>query len=167
MQMLNVQLSVHQVNLEVNCVPMSAGEWADNLTNISVGDLLNEASNAANSERMNLAGGPTASCIQLAPLSCDSFDAAIAAHISDHRVSSISTKETQPSIWDAEETCDEFSFRMVPAETPERMEHATSIHVEDAQQISCDFSSGLQNFLKVCGEHLTFFFFLNCFLFKG
>ncbi|WOK98400.1 TSL-kinase interacting protein 1 isoform X1 [Canna indica] len=139
------------VTLEVNCLSMSAGEWADSLTNISVGDLLNEASKAANSERMNTTDGTLSTCLQLTSFSCDSFDAAIAAHISEHQFSTFSNKASQPSIWDAEETCDEFSFQKVPVETQERSKLATSTCVETGEQTSSKCPSGIQNFLKDFG----------------
>ncbi|XP_068639808.1 TSL-kinase interacting protein 1-like isoform X2 [Aristolochia californica] len=86
-----------------NGIILSAGEWADSLTNISVGDLLLEASRAADANYTD----PPAPCLQSIPFSCDSFDAAIAAHISS------GSKELQNhvSIWDGEETCDAFSFQ--------------------------------------------------------
>ncbi|XP_068646028.1 TSL-kinase interacting protein 1-like isoform X2 [Aristolochia californica] len=82
---------------------LSAGEWADSLTNITVGDLLSEASRAADANYSE----PPAPCLQSIPFSCDSFDAAIAAHISS------GSKELQNhvSIWDGEETRDAFSFQ--------------------------------------------------------
>ncbi|XP_078428592.1 TSL-kinase interacting protein 1 [Wolffia australiana] len=83
---------------------MSAGEWADSLTNISVGDLLTEASRA----EVACAHGPA---WPGASLSCDSFDAAIAGFMSCHHDSS--AVPTLASILDAEETCDEFSFHKV------------------------------------------------------
>lgn len=93
---------------------MSAGEWADSLTNISVGDLLAEVSHdvVAGCSDPTLTG--SSQCLQQGPFICDSFDAAIAAHINRHQnktsfppdLTSISS-----SIWDAEETCDAFSFQ--------------------------------------------------------
>ncbi|KAI3512135.1 hypothetical protein L1887_19343 [Cichorium endivia] len=79
---------------------LSTLEWADSLTNISVGDLLSEVSRNA--------VGPTSPCHQQISYSCDSFDAAIAAHINKNKNGFHST--IQSSIWDAEETCDAFSF---------------------------------------------------------
>lgn len=51
---------------------------------------------------------------QQTPFSCDSFDAAIAAHISKHQDKTSFQSpfvSHAPSIWDAEETCDAFSFQ--------------------------------------------------------
>lgn len=93
---------------------LSAGEWADSLTNISVGDLLSEVPH-------DLDAAPVAEssqCLQQIPFSCDSFDAAIAAHISRHqnKMGVLSTLASHASsIWDAEETCDAFSFQKNPA----------------------------------------------------
>ncbi|KAL3513109.1 hypothetical protein ACH5RR_025826 [Cinchona calisaya] len=93
---------------------LSAGDWADSLTNISVGDLLIEASHNV---EVNCIGSPelrNSHCLQQIPISCDSFDAAIAAHIYKHQ----SRSACQPplfsnttSIWDGEETCDAFAFQ--------------------------------------------------------
>lgn len=145
-----------QVNTEEICVLMSAGEWADSLTNISVGDLLNEASKAANSKHMNFPNQPSVSCLKQASFSCDSFDAAIAAHMSGHHLSSLSDKASQPSIWDAEETCDEFSFQMLSAQAQERLKPASSTCTDGDEQFSSKSSPGIQNFLKVCHVQLCY-----------
>ncbi|KAG9134579.1 hypothetical protein Leryth_000907 [Lithospermum erythrorhizon] len=92
----------------------SVGNWADSLTNISVGQLLSEASQD---------GGPN--CVSSpVPFSCrsvqqtsfcsDSFDAAIAAHICNYESEAVGQSAPlchASSIWDAEETRDEFSFQ--------------------------------------------------------
>ncbi|KAM7264072.1 hypothetical protein ACFE04_001755 [Oxalis oulophora] len=97
-----------------NGIALSAGEWADSLTNISVGDLLAEVPHHemdANNYNEPLIPERSQYVHQL-PFSCDSFDAAIAAHISRHHNSKIgASQSTVSSIWDAEETCDAFSFR--------------------------------------------------------
>ncbi|KAG6486502.1 TSL-kinase interacting protein 1-like [Zingiber officinale] len=134
------------VYAELNCV--SAGEWADSLTNISVGDLFNEASKAANSERINSTDEPTGPLLHLASFSCDSFDAAIAAHISGHQLSPILNKASQPSIWDAEDTRDQFSFQMVP---DERLNLASSSSTEAGEQDSSKSLPGIPSFLKDFG----------------
>ncbi|KAL6585400.1 TSL-kinase interacting protein 1 [Orobanche minor] len=100
--------------------PLSAGEWADSLTNISVGDLLSESTHNLN---INCAEFPTplaSNCLQQAPFSCDSFDAAIAAHIYKHQ-NIVDSQEghhasrVPSSIWDCEETCDSFAFQKTSA----------------------------------------------------
>lgn len=92
---------------------LSAGEWADSLTNISVGELLTEPT-----QNVDCTGFPTplaSNCLQQIPFSCDSFDAAIAAHIYKHQNSQPGITSHAPSIWDAEETCDAFSFQKTGA----------------------------------------------------
>lgn len=93
---------------------LSAGEWADSLTNISVGDLLAEVSHdvVANCSDPPIPG--SSQCLQQGPFICDSFDAAIAAHINRHQNKTSSPPaltSISSSIWDAEETCDAFSFQ--------------------------------------------------------
>ncbi|KAE9597877.1 putative transcription factor MYB/SANT family [Lupinus albus] len=90
----------------------SAGEWADSLTNISVGDLLSGVSE----DLGNCIDPPIAeNCngLQQIPFCSDSFDAVIAAHISRHQ-DKIGQPTHMPSIWDAEETCDAFLFKKNP-----------------------------------------------------
>ncbi|KAI9153346.1 hypothetical protein LWI28_009912 [Acer negundo] len=92
-----------------NDTALSAGEWADSLTNVSVGDLLSEVPHDTDAPP-----GADYQCLQQIPFSCDSFDAAIAAHISKHqnKMGVLSTLQSHSSsIWDAEETCDAFSFQ--------------------------------------------------------
>ncbi|WOH00911.1 hypothetical protein DCAR_0520287 [Daucus carota subsp. sativus] len=89
---------------------LTPGDWADSLTNISIGDLLNEASD---NMETNYVGPSHASCQYQVSFSCDSFDAAIAALMGKNqdKASFQPTLESHaPSIWDAEETCDAFSF---------------------------------------------------------
>lgn len=83
-----------------------AGEWADSLTNISIGDLLLEASEVSSQQN--------ALCIQQTSFSCDSFDAAVAAHSYFPQFTGLATQAPVVSIWNAEETCDEFSFKTAP-----------------------------------------------------
>lgn len=90
----------------------SAGEWADSLTNVSVGDLLSEASKAADCSCINSSFDKGASYPQENPFNPDSLDAVVASHDFCHQLSRISNHASPPSIWNAEETCDEFSFNM-------------------------------------------------------
>ncbi|XP_042945909.1 TSL-kinase interacting protein 1-like isoform X3 [Carya illinoinensis] len=92
---------------------LTAGDWADTLTNISIGDLLSGVSHDIDVNCIDPPVAESSECLQQVPFSCDSFDAAIAAHISKHQ-----DKTYQPtlsshasSIWDAEETCDAFSYK--------------------------------------------------------
>ncbi|KAL4312397.1 hypothetical protein GQ457_01G016440 [Hibiscus cannabinus] len=102
--------------LNNSTVALSAGEWADSLTNISVGDLLAEVPDDLDGNCVDHDVTESLHCIQQIPFSCDSFDAAIAAHISMHQnkmeVPSLASHAS--SIWDSEETCDAFSFRKNP-----------------------------------------------------
>ncbi|KAF8397995.1 hypothetical protein HHK36_016921 [Tetracentron sinense] len=100
-----------------NGTTLSAGEWADSLTNISIGDLLSESSPDMDTNCIDPHAMGSSQCHQQIPFSCDSFDAAIAAHISAHQdKTSLQSAQVSnvSSIWDAEETCDAFSFRKIP-----------------------------------------------------
>ncbi|XP_010529729.1 PREDICTED: TSL-kinase interacting protein 1 isoform X2 [Tarenaya hassleriana] len=101
---------------------LSAGEWADSLTNISIGDLLSEAPGDLLSEAPDNIDSDCADpqvedtecLLQDVPFASDSFDAAIAAHILRHH-NEIGASLTLPSgsclLWDDEETRDTFSFQ--------------------------------------------------------
>lgn len=92
-----------------------AGEWADSLTNISVGDLLLEVAQSEEvaGHKTNVEKAPP--CAQQYSVSFDSFDAAVAAHMSKYQgkvaFQSNLSSHASASIWDAEETCDAFSFQ--------------------------------------------------------
>ncbi|KAM6593202.1 hypothetical protein CsatA_000905 [Cannabis sativa] len=90
---------------------LSPGEWADSLTNISVGDLLSGVSQDMNANGIDPPPAESAHCLQQMPFSCDSFDAAIAAHISRQQEKMGCQPTLVSSIWDAEETCDGFLFQ--------------------------------------------------------
>ncbi|PIA47817.1 hypothetical protein AQUCO_01400422v1 [Aquilegia coerulea] len=88
----------------------SSSIWTDSLTNISIGGLLSEASLHAAPNQTDPVPAGNNSYLQI-PFSCDSFDAAIAAHIYRHtqdpqRVSNGS----QSSFLDADETRHAFTF---------------------------------------------------------
>ncbi|XP_042015589.1 TSL-kinase interacting protein 1-like [Salvia splendens] len=97
-------------------IPMSAGEWADSLTNISMGELLSESTPNTDANCSDIPGSLGLNCQQI-PFSCDSFDAAIAAHIFKHqtKVHQQGLASHAPSIFDSEETCDAFSFQKTSA----------------------------------------------------
>ncbi|XP_008243985.1 PREDICTED: TSL-kinase interacting protein 1 isoform X3 [Prunus mume] len=92
---------------------LSAGVWADSLTNISMGDLLSGVSHDLDTNCIDPPVAEGSQCLQQIPFSCDSFDAVIAAHISrQNKMGCQPTMECHvSSIWDAEETCDAFSFQ--------------------------------------------------------
>lgn len=97
---------------------VSVFEWADSLTNISVSDLLSDVSHHAVSPLR-----PLGSQSRQIPFSCDSFDAAIAAHITKNLGNNAVETTVVSSIWDAEETCDAFTFRKFNA--PSEKTHAS------------------------------------------
>ncbi|KAL4342711.1 hypothetical protein HN51_061005 [Arachis hypogaea] len=95
---------------------LSAGEWADSLTNISVGDLLSGVSQDLEDNYVDNRIAENCHGLQQIPFSSDSFDAAIAAHISRHqdRMGQPTMASHMSSIWDGEETCDAFLFKKDP-----------------------------------------------------
>ncbi|XP_047335012.1 TSL-kinase interacting protein 1-like [Impatiens glandulifera] len=109
---------------------LSVGEWADSLTNISVGDLLTGVPEDINS---NYVDQPQSRYFQSLepqlPFNSDSFDAAIAAHVQRYNQKQTSLGPA-PSIWDAEETCDAFSFRKNSVQ-PEELHSISNMLVED------------------------------------
>ncbi|KAL8241285.1 hypothetical protein R6Q59_014640 [Mikania micrantha] len=141
-QRLNLN-SVEEKGSHKNAGVVSVFEWADSLTNISIGDLLSDVNNNNNinnnnnnnnvnnncSNKNNAPGsiGPLGS---QCPFSCDSFDAAIAAHISKTvgNNSGVHPTVVSSSIWDAEETCDAFTFHKnnVLSEKAQTSKHDTS-----------------------------------------
>ncbi|GMP50373.1 hypothetical protein CsSME_00017013 [Camellia sinensis var. sinensis] len=93
---------------------LSAREWADSLTNISIGDLLSDVPHDLVASCVDPTLPGSSQCLQLGSFSCDSFDAAIAAHIYRHQNKTNfppTLASLASSIWDAEETCDAFSFQ--------------------------------------------------------
>ncbi|KAG7638769.1 SANT/Myb domain [Arabidopsis thaliana x Arabidopsis arenosa] len=93
----------------------SPGEWADSLTNISIGDLLSEVPDDIDSDGVD----PPATedshyLLRDVPFTSDSFDAAIAAHILRHQnkpSAQLPLTSGSSSLWDDEETRDAFSFQ--------------------------------------------------------
>lgn len=140
-----------QVNAGMKCVTLSAGEWADSLTNVSVGDLLSEASKAAKDSCLNSPAGASAPYLHQIQFSCDSFDAAIAAHISGHQFLPRAMQASHASIWNAEETCDEFSF---PAVKRDGSNPSTKSSIGPCREITYPSSLGFQDYLKVCNNYL-------------
>lgn len=103
---------------------LSAGEWADSLTNISIGDLLSEVPDDIDRD----CGDPPATegshcLLRDVSFASDSFDAAIAAHILRHQnkpSALLPLTSGSSSLWDDEDTRDAFSFqRHRLADSPE------------------------------------------------
>ncbi|CAA2953547.1 TSL-kinase interacting 1 isoform X1 [Olea europaea subsp. europaea] len=117
---------------------LSAGRWAESLTSISVGELLSDSMLNINS---NCAESPLpvgSSSLQQIPFSCDSFDAAIAAHINKHQNKIGSQSGIAPhstSIWDAEETCDAFAFQKSGASCEIGQNETRNASLETCKQI--------------------------------
>ncbi|KAL0844409.1 hypothetical protein Bca101_017655 [Brassica carinata] len=94
---------------------LSAGAWADSLTNISIGDLLSEAPDDIDSDCVEPPTTEGSHCLlRDVSFASDSFDAAIAAHILRHQnkpSASPPVTSGSVSLWDDEDTRDAFSFR--------------------------------------------------------
>ncbi|XP_047055437.1 TSL-kinase interacting protein 1-like isoform X1 [Lolium rigidum] len=78
--------------------------WIDCISNISFGALLSEVVPSQDSKQP-----PSQSILQQLPATCDSFDAAIASLIRQQQTNQ--PKVSNPSLWDAEETCHAFPSR--------------------------------------------------------
>ncbi|KAL9264018.1 TSL-kinase interacting protein 1-like protein [Drosera capensis] len=91
-----------------NGVTLSPGEWTDSLTNISIGDLLQEASDNVDRNCDELHVPASSQCLEHIPLHQErmGFQFGMAS--------------SQSSIWDGEEACDAFSFMMKRSTPDER-----------------------------------------------
>ncbi|KAL6627311.1 hypothetical protein ACP70R_031037 [Stipagrostis hirtigluma subsp. patula] len=81
--------------------------WIDCISNISFGALLSEAAPTEDSKQLPTQNN---SSFQQIPVTCDSFDAAIASLIARQQASN-QPRVSNPSLWDAEETCHAFAFQ--------------------------------------------------------
>ena len=130
---------------------LSAGEWADSLTNVSVGDILGEVPHDLDGNCIDHPVAVSLQCLQQIPFSCDSFDAAIAAHISRHQnkmeVPSLASHAS--SIWDAEETCDAFSFSKNPTPCADVPRFSSATSQAACKQIARSNSAGSGTLIKV------------------
>lgn len=86
---------------------MAPLSWLDSISNISFGALLSEAAPSQDSKQPPSQNN---TCLQQIPVTCDSFDAAIASLIARQQPSS-QPKVLNPSLWEAEETCHAFAFQ--------------------------------------------------------
>lgn len=93
-----------------NVLTQSFGAWADCLTNISLGQLIGETVDANNGNLEALKGG---FCSRQMLSTCDSFDAAIAAHISQYQNTGATNYVSQMSVLDAEDTCHAFPVKKI------------------------------------------------------
>ncbi|XP_057549347.1 TSL-kinase interacting protein 1 isoform X2 [Amaranthus tricolor] len=91
---------------------LSTEEWTDNLKNVAVRNHLTDVSDVMDADCVETPTFRSSGCLAEISFSCDSFDAAIAAHISTHnKIGGRGPSPHSSSIWDAEETCDAFSFQ--------------------------------------------------------
>ncbi|KAK4799083.1 hypothetical protein SAY86_024448 [Trapa natans] len=130
-----------------NNAAFSAGEWADSIANISVGDLLLEAAQSDEATGHETDFEKALYCVQKYTISVDSFDAAVAAHVSKYQdkvaVQSSLPSHISASIWDAEETCDAFSFRKNTAHEESPCGNMSSVATEALERESPAGSTGL------------------------
>ncbi|CAA0842921.1 TSL-kinase interacting protein 1 [Striga hermonthica] len=140
-------LAVMRQTANMKDMPLSAGEWADSLTNISMGELLSESEHNIDASCANFSNPRGSNCFQQIPFSCDSFDAAIAAHIYKHQVR-VESQPSQsqgngfqvPSIWDGEETCDAFAFKKTSSfhdKDPNATCMDSSVEVFEPARVAC------------------------------
>ncbi|KAG1330077.1 TSL-kinase interacting protein 1 [Cocos nucifera] len=87
--------------------------WADSLSNISIGALLSETSPTSDANFCHPLPSQKNSSLQQIPITCDSFDVAIASLVAHHETTNQSTQMPHSSIWDAEETCHAFPFHKI------------------------------------------------------
>lgn len=135
-----------------NGTSLSAGEWADSLTNISIGDLLSGVSQDVDANCVDTPLAEGTQCLQQIPFSCDSFDAAIAAHISrqqDKTVPQPTLASHASSIWDAEETCDAFSFQKNPVTLQEVPSSFTFSSLRGCKHVARTNSMGFSHMTEV------------------
>ncbi|KAI9079685.1 hypothetical protein K1719_038306 [Acacia pycnantha] len=132
-----------------NGTGFSAGEWADSLTNISVGDLLSGPPENPEDKSINPSGAENCNGLLQIPLSADSFDAAIAALVRhQERMGHQPTLASHTSsFWDAEETCDAFLFKKDPVSREDGPCLSPIISTESHKQVPERNSD--------CSEHLV------------
>ncbi|KNA22480.1 hypothetical protein SOVF_033850 isoform A [Spinacia oleracea] len=91
---------------------LTTREWADSLTNATDCDLITEDIDAMGANGVESPIFRSSRCAEAIPFTCDSFDAAIAAHIySQTKLGFSGPSSHSSSIWDAEETRDAFLFQ--------------------------------------------------------
>ncbi|VAI68463.1 TSL-kinase interacting protein 1-like [Triticum dicoccoides] len=90
-------------NNQSKATPLS---WIDSISNISFGALLSQAVPSQDSKQPPLQQNSSIFQQQI-PATCDSFDAAIASLIARQQTSN-QPKVSNPSLWDADETCHAF-----------------------------------------------------------
>ncbi|XP_062210526.1 TSL-kinase interacting protein 1 isoform X2 [Phragmites australis] len=131
----------------MNRAAISEGEWADTLTDMSVGYLLTEASKGANLDCIGTSSVKNALFLEN-PCSYDSFDAAVAFHASRYQASEQPAHTSHSTIWGAEDTCDEFSFNLSGARKQEGSNTPSSSSPDSDNEVHPSNSEGFQGFLQ-------------------
>ncbi|XP_044362760.1 TSL-kinase interacting protein 1 isoform X2 [Triticum aestivum] len=136
-----------EVDPQMDCLAISEVDWADTLTDISVGYLLTEASKAANldCEVTSIAKNPL---FDENLCSYDSFDAAVALHASRYQAAEQPAQTSHSTIWGAEETCDEFSFMLATARKQQGLNTSASSPPDSDNEVHSSNSEGFQGFLQ-------------------
>ncbi|KAL5218584.1 hypothetical protein ABZP36_019268 [Zizania latifolia] len=138
---------VFEADLRMDCAATSEGEWADTLTDISVGYLLTEASKCANTDCPGTSIAKNALFLEN-PCSYDSFDAAVALHDSRYKAAEQPGLASHSTIWGAEETCDEFSFNLAASRKQEGSNTSASSSPDSDSDVHPSNSEGFQGFLQ-------------------
>ncbi|XP_006649712.1 TSL-kinase interacting protein 1 [Oryza brachyantha] len=138
---------VFEADPGMDCTAVSEGEWADTLTDISVGYLLTEASRGANTDCPGTSIAKNALFLEN-PCSYDSFDAAVALHASRYKAAEQPALASHSTIWGAEETCDEFSFSVASSRKQEGSNNSASSSPDSDCDVHPSNSEGFQGFLQ-------------------
>ncbi|KAM0866562.1 hypothetical protein ACQ4PT_042583 [Festuca glaucescens] len=136
-----------EVDPQMNYVALPEVGWADTLTDISVGYLLTEASKAANMDCEATSTLKNA-LFHVDPCSYDSFDAAVALHTSHYQAAEQPAHTSHSTIWGAEETCDEFSFKLATARKQEGSNTSASSPPDSDNEVHSSNSEGFLSFLE-------------------
>jgi len=131
----------------MNCAAISEGEWADTLTDISVGYLLTETSKGADLDCIGTSSIKNALFLEN-PCSYDSFDAAVALHVSRFQASEQPAHTPHSTIWGAEETCDGFSFNLSASRNQEGSNTPSSSSPDTDNEAHPLHSEGFKGFLQ-------------------
>ncbi|KAM0908644.1 hypothetical protein ACQ4PT_015337 [Festuca glaucescens] len=136
-----------EVDPQMNYVALPEVGWADTLTDISVGYLLTEASKAANMDCEATSTLKNA-LFHEDPCSYDSFDAAVALHTSRYQAAEQPAHTSHSTIWGAEETCDEFSFKLATPRKQEGSNTSASSPPDSDNEVHSSNSEGFLSFLE-------------------
>lgn len=136
-----------EVDPQIDYLAIPELDWADTLTDISVGYLLTEASKAANLD-CEVTSIAKNALFHENPCSCDSFDAAVALHASRYQAAEQPAHTSHSTIWGAEEACDEFSFMPATARKQEGLNTSASSPPDSDNEVHSSNSEGFHGFLQ-------------------